>query len=364
MSDHDHATAGSASGVSTRPADVRRAPTPLSDGRPADTAVVLGAGGTVGIAYHAGIVKALADVEMHPAHADLVVGTSAGSVMGAIIRSGHDLDLVWSMARENRHPFREDEPAFRPDVIFKQAWRTPVGLARRLVGSGYVLQRTAVRWPPVSPPLSLQRWYRAGLASTDEQRAELVAWMGEDWPESDLWVCTVDIVTGRRLVLGQLGRPRPPLPDAVRAASAVPGLYPPVRIGRRLLVDGGVHSSTNVDVAVAAGARRIIVAAPLAFDHDRPPALHLRAARELFDRRLERELAAAREAGVEVLVVRPDAEQATAQGLNLMRQDGHAEVAELAHRHMAATLRSPAGREFSRGWRQAVRQRRQEPPAR
>ena len=360
MNDQQHAAADDRSGGNTR---TGRVPTPLSNGRPARTAVVLGAGGTVGIAYHAGVAKALADAGVHPADADLVVGTSAGSVMGSIVRSGHDLETVWSMARDNRHPFREDEPAFRPDVIFKQAWRTPMGLARRLVGSGYVLQRSAMRWPPMSPPLSLQRWYRAGMASTSEQRAELVGWTGEDWPERDLWLCTVDIVTGRRMVLGQPGNPRPALPDAVRAASAVPGLYPPVRIGRRMLVDGAAHSSTNVDVAVAAGAERIVVAAPLAFDHDDPPPLHLRAMRELFDRKLERELAAARSAGVDVLVLRPNARQAGVQGLNLMRQDGHSEVAELAYLDTASTLRTEAGRAFARNWRQMVREDRQTPPA-
>jgi len=366
MNDHNlNGNAAKLRSVETFPTPIteHRAPTPLSDGRPARTAMVFGAGGTVGIAYHAGVAKALADAGVHPAEADLVVGTSAGSVMGAIVRSGHDLETVWTMARDNRHPFLDDEPAFRPDVLFKQAWRTPMGFARRVVGSGYVLQRSAMRWPPVSPPLSLQRWYRAGLASTSEQRSELAGWMGEDWPEQDLWLCTVDIVTGRRLVLGQPGRPRPALPDAVRAASAVPGLYPPVRIGRRLLVDGAAHSSTNVDVAVAAGAERIVVAAPLAFDHSDPPALHLRIAREHFDRKLEKELAAAQRAGVEVLVIRPNAEQASVQGLNLMRSDGHGEVAELAYLHTAATLRSTEGRDFARNWRQIVRQGRQAPPA-
>jgi hypothetical protein len=85
--------------------------------------------------------------------------------------------------------------------------------------------------------------------------------------------------------------------------------------------------------------------------------------RELFDRKLERELAAAREAGVDVLVIRPNARQAAVQGLNLMRQDGHSEVAELAYLDTASTLRTETGREFARKWRQVVREDRQAPPA-
>ena len=331
-----------------------RPSTQLGEGRAARTALVLGAGGTVGIAYHAGVLKALADVGVDPDAADVVIGTSAGSVAGAILRSGHDIDDVWTMATENRHMFVEDEQAFRPDVIFSKAWRTPVGLARRVLGAGYVLNRSVLRWPPIQPPLALRRIYRGGLASVTEQRGELAMWTGEDWPDDPLWLCTVDIVTGRRLVLGQPGRPRPPLPDAVRAASAVPGLYPPVRVGRRMLVDGGVHSSTNLDVAVATGAELIIVAAPLAYDHDDPPPCHLRAARVYFDRALERELRAAEAAGARVLVLRPDAAEARAQGLTFMRTDEHGEAAELARQRTAAVLRSPAGRGFARRWRTAT----------
>ena len=98
------------------------------------TAIVLGAGGTVGIGYHAGVLKALADAGLDPAAADLVVGTSAGAIVGSILRVGHDLDEVWALAHADENTFAADEPFFRPDVVFSQGWRTPIGLARRLVG--------------------------------------------------------------------------------------------------------------------------------------------------------------------------------------------------------------------------------------
>ena len=236
------------------------------------TAIVLGAGGTVGIAYHAGVAKALADAGIDPAAADLVVGTSAGAIVGSIVRVGHDLDDVWALAHADENPFVEDEPFFRPDVVFSQGWRTPVGLARRMVGSAYVLQRSVVRWPVMNPPRPMQRFYRAGLGSVTEQRAEFANWAGEDWPDGHLALCTFDIVTGRRVVLGAPSPSRPALPDAMRAASAVPMLYPPVRLGRRLLIDGAVSSSTNVDVAVEAGAELIVVAAPQSYEPDDAPA--------------------------------------------------------------------------------------------
>lgn len=319
------------------------------------TALVLGAGGTVGIAYHAGVTKALADAGLDPAAADLVVGTSAGAIVGSILRVGHDLDDVWALAHADENPFVEDQPFFRPDVVFSQGWRTPVGLARRMVGSAYVLQRSVVRWPTMSAPKPMQRFYRGGLGSVTEQRAEFANWAGEDWPDPPLALCTFDIVTGRRVVLGPPRSARPALPDAMRAASAVPMLYPPVRMGRRMLVDGAVSSSTNVDVAVEAGAELIVVAAPQSYEPDDRPSLHLRASKELFHRRLECELRAAERAGVRTLVLRPDAAEAELHGLNLLRGDGHSATAERSYERTAQALRSVEGRDFARAWRGRLR---------
>ena len=323
-------------------------------GRRTRTALVLGAGGTVGIAYHAGLLKALADAGIDPSAADLVVGTSAGAITGAILRAGRDMEEVWSYALSDENPFVDDEPFFRPDVVFSQGWRTPLGLARRAVGSAYVLHRSVVRWPAVAAPTPLQRFYRGGLASVTEQRAEFAKWAGEEWPEDDLALCTFDLVSGRRIVLGEPGRPRPQLPDAMRAASAVPTLYPPIRLGRRLLIDGAVSSSTNLDVAVAAGAELIIVAAPLAYDPADRPGRHLRAARELFHRKLDCELRKAEAAGAKVLLIRPNAEEARTHGLNFLRSSEHARTAELSYARADELTRTREGRRFRRAWQEAT----------
>lgn len=315
------------------------------------TAVVLGAGGTVGIAYHAGVLKALAEHGVHADDADLVVGTSAGAIVGSIVRSGHDLDEVWQLTQDDRNAFDELEPFFRPDVIFSQGWRTPVGLARRVIGSGYVLHRSVMRWPVVAPPRPLQRFYRAGLGSSTEQRREFAAWTEESWPQRPLALCTFDIVTGRRVVLQADSHGTPALPDAMRASAAVPSVYPPVRVGRRLLVDGAVASSTHLDVALDAGASRIIVVAPQSYRPDDVPPAHLRASKELFHRRLERELRAAERHGAEVLVIRPDAHEARVHGLNLLRSEGHGEVASLAHRRTSDELERSNVAEFVDRWR-------------
>ncbi len=334
--------------LADKPKTARSARAPQTRKR---TAIVLGAGGTVGIAFHAGVLKAMADAGLDPAAADLVVGTSAGAIVGSIMRVGNDLDLVWAMAHEDHNPFAENQPFFRPEVVFSQGWRTPIGLARRVAGSAYVLHRTVVRWPAVRPPLSLQHFYRAGIGSVTEQRMEFANWAGEEWPEEELALCSFDIVTGQRVVLGSPHNPRPALPDAMRAASAVPLLYPPIRVGRRLLVDGAVKSSTNVDVAVEAGAELIVVAAPQSFDPDHTPPIHLRASKELFNRQLDRELRAAEKAGVRVLAIRPTVTESHAHGLNLLRSGGHSQTADLSREHSSEVLNTPEGRSFARAWK-------------
>src|SRR3954454_19342541 len=101
--------------------------------------LVLGAGGTVGLAYHAGVLRALADVAgIEAADADLIVGTSAGSVAGAYLRSGYTSDDLWQLAMET-HPsldgIDEDELARRRREAFMPAWESPAELFCRGVGS-------------------------------------------------------------------------------------------------------------------------------------------------------------------------------------------------------------------------------------
>jgi predicted acylesterase/phospholipase RssA len=63
-----------------------------------DLGLVLGAGGTVGLAYHAGVLRALEHAGVVPDDADLIVGTSAGSVAGAYMRSGWSTEELWQIA--------------------------------------------------------------------------------------------------------------------------------------------------------------------------------------------------------------------------------------------------------------------------
>jgi NTE family protein len=87
-----------------------------------------------------------------------------------------------------------------------------------------------------------------------------------DWPERDLRILAVDAVTGEVVVFTRDSGVR--LVDAVAASCAVPGVWPPASIGDHRYVDGGVRSSTNVDLA--AGADQILLITPTLADTPGP----------------------------------------------------------------------------------------------
>jgi NTE family protein len=301
--------------------------------------LVLGAGGTVGMAYLAGALHALHEVAgLDATRADLVVGTSAGSAVGAMVRSGWSTDDVWAMAtgsHEALEEFGAHDVAARRRAIFHPAWGTPGELARRGVGSAYVMARSVLRGPGPRVPSAWARRFPGGLFSMAEARQRFAELMGESWPERPLWLCTVDITSGRRVVLGRDGAPTIPLPQAVLASCAIPGVYEPVRAGPRLLVDGGVRSSTNLDLAAGAGCRTIVCVAPMAYDPQRPPDALRQLVRRIPARALARETAFARSRGADVLLVRPTARELRVHGGNLMRADAGEQIARAAYESTA-----------------------------
>src|ERR1700736_3782564 len=104
--------------------------------------LVLGAGGMVGMAYHAGDLRALEQVSgFDAAGADLLVGTSAGSVVAAHLRSGWSVADFWELAL-GTHPRLVAEgrtgPASRAEVLAPLV-RAPLDGIRRSIGSAYVM---------------------------------------------------------------------------------------------------------------------------------------------------------------------------------------------------------------------------------
>ena len=311
-----------------------------------DLGLVLGAGGTVGLAYHAGVLRALErEAGIVPDDADLFVGTSAGSVAAAYMRSGWSTEELWQVAL-GTHPSMDGLSAEELDArargILAPAFTDPLTLARRLVGSAYVTSRAFVRVPApfLKVPEVLQRAFPGGVFEMTEGRRRFAEELPVGWPDKPLWLCCVDIGSGRRVVLGKPGRaPLASLQAAVSASCAIPGLYPPVRVGSRTLVDGGIHSTTNLDLAANAGCSLIICAAPLAYDTGGSlPAPWTQLMRRVPARMLVDEMDAARRRGVEVLLIRPSAGELRIHGMNLMRRGGWDLVARAAYESASRQL--------------------------
>ena len=296
-------------------------------------ALVLGAGGAVGLAYHAGTLMALEKVAgLDPNSADLVVGTSAGSVIGARIRRGTTTEELWDLA------MAVDEPIGRAEV-FPRAWKTAGELARRATGSAYVYSRLAVPLPRISPPAALRRRFPGGMFASDEWGRQLTQELGSEWPPSALYVCAVDLDRRRRVIFGRQGSPSVPLSRAVLASCAVPGVYPPIREAGMTLVDGGALSTTHLDLA--AGYELVIGIVPMAFDTSSPPDVRRQLLRRMPSRWVAGEARTARAAGSEVLLIRPTAAQLAHHGRNALRPDNVPAIATAAYDTAAHLLETP-----------------------
>lgn len=215
----------------------------MSDQR---TALVLGGGGITGVAWEIGVITGLADAGVDLTGAHLVVGTSAGSVVGAQVTSGAGLEAMFGRQLE---PSSTEQPARMTRAMLAQyAWamfrsHRDDAAFRRRVGQLALRAEKAGRTPP------------------EQERLEVIGsrLVGTGWPDRALVVTAVDAETGEFRPFDRDSGV--PLVQAVAASCAVPGVYPPVTIGGRRYVDGGIRSAANADLAT--GYDRVVVLAPV-----------------------------------------------------------------------------------------------------
>ena len=307
--------------------------------------LVLGAGGVVGMSYHAGVLHALhTEGGIDPAEADLIVGTSAGSVIGTLLRSGWSARDCWDFALD-RHPvvaeLDDAERDRRRAEVLRPYGGSVLATALRAVGSAYVASRSVVRAPLPPVPGFVARRFPAGMFDDLELRAQLAEVVPDEWPEAPLWLVAVDLQTGRRVVLRRWGGTGATLVEAVRASCAIPGVFRPVRVGARFLVDGGAHSSTHLDLAATWGCDLIIGSVPMAFDPAAAPDAVRQLVRRIPARSASREARAARRLGAEVLLLRPSAAELQVHGRDPMRPSDTGAIARAAYEATARLLDTP-----------------------
>jgi NTE family protein len=319
-------------------------------------AVVLGAGGSVGVAYHGAVLAAIEEVTgWDPRRAEVVVGTSAGSVTAALLRAGvsaadlrciseslplsDDGARLASMGRPHRpRPHIRDALHFRPVA-------DPVGA---LQAFSRPFDRT--------PGALLAALMPAGGIPTDALSEGINQAFAARWPTDPMWLCSVELRNGRRVVFGRPGSPPAGVGDAVAASCAIPGYFRPVRIGGRRYVDGGVASMVNLDVVSGLGLDLVIVSSPMSGAPGGWPMHPLSMVRRRLGAQLRTEVAALRRTGVAVITVEPDPDTVEAMGLNPMDARQRGRVSRAAR---IATLTwlagDPEGRRLVRALREAGR---------
>ncbi|MEX5631385.1 patatin-like phospholipase family protein [Parafrankia sp. FMc2] len=207
-------------------------------------ALVLGGGGVAGIAWEIGLLVGLAEAGIDVTEADLVVGTSAGSAVGAMVSSGADLDLLY--ARQ----IAPADPAAEPTVDFDYSELMST-LAQVTAGSRGARDARS----------RIGAYALVADVPSEEDRWQIVAGRlpVREWPRRRLIVVAVDAETGDWVAFDRDSGVH--LVDAVAASSALPGVFPPVTVDHRRYVDGGMRSVINADLAE--GHERVLVLAPV-----------------------------------------------------------------------------------------------------
>jgi len=353
--------------------------------------LALGAGGVLGAAWTTGALAALQQrVPVPLGESDVIVGTSAGSVLAAALRCGLTVDEI--AAHQQEGPAGALRALGSPDLGYGALppWpRLGVGSPRLLLAAlraphrvhPWVIvsaclpegradhaplramvhdmtrfgeQRRALaaqrpRLAGVSPAAHHGGWIRR-LASrrrvqeSSQPEPAVVPVPAAGWAaDGRTWIVAVDYDTGRRVVFGRDGAPAASLPEAVAASCSVPGWFRPMVIGERRYVDGGVRSTASADLLGRADLDEVYVLAPMASVVSTAPRTALEGAERLLRRRmtaaLSREISLLRSHGIRVTLMTPGPEDLNAMGANLMDPARRQSVFETSMRTSAEFFR-------------------------
>jgi NTE family protein len=279
--------------------------------------LVCGVGGALGEAWMRGLLNGLADAAgLDFRRCEHFVGSSAGSIVTAVLAAGERPDAgaraaaAWGEAAD-------EAPGPVPDGTLGRSAARAAGRA----GAALLTPVVPLALAAAAPGRALVR--AAALRAVPRGRqeldrlGELIDGLGPRF-DGRLRIAAVDRARGRRVLFGAPGAPRARVRDAVLASCAVPAVFPPVEIGGREYVDGGVWSPTNLDAAPAGRGTRVLCLAPTTAS---------RALRAPTRAAVATETLALRARGAEVELITPDVDSAATMNGNLM--DG---------RHRAAVL--------------------------
>ena len=258
-------------------------------------ALVLGGGGVTGAAWELGLLAGLAEHGVDLSGADLVVGTSAGASAGAQLTSGRSLAELFQA--QLAPPGNDPGPKMSPRLLLQ--WARAAASSR----------------DPVQVAVRLGRLAMKAKTIPQEQRLDMIAARlpVHQWPGQRLLVTAVDVQSGELTAFGAASGAG--LVEAVAASMSAPGVWPPINIGGRHWIDGGVRSPVNADLA--AGHERVVVIAPVG--------------RGLTGKSLAAAVEGLRAGGSLVAVVEPDGRSAEFIGRNGLDPELRAPAARAGH---------------------------------
>jgi NTE family protein len=240
--------------------------------RPSKTALVLGGGGFTGGVYEIGALRALDLLAVNSTvnNFDVYVGTSAGSFVAAMLANGVSPDEMMQVINRRIPSELEDldlGKVLKPNYLgfLEKSAMLPLRtleLARSLVRMG----RFSAMDVGVGLAEALPTGFYSGSGIADYVAAALSEEDRVDdfrLLEKELYLTATDLDTCERIVFGEEGWNDVPVSKAVQCSTTLPIVYKPVDLKGRQLVDGGIRSTTNVDIAVEKGAKFIVVVNPL-----------------------------------------------------------------------------------------------------
>lgn len=305
--------------------------------------LVLGAGGVLGAAWTIGALAALHEADgWDPRQADVLIGTSAGSVLASALACGIGVD---TLLNHQQGIVVEGDPRIEYDADRDSGGALPP-LPRFGIGSPRGVLNSALRPWRVTPMAALAAVLPQGRGTMAPigQLVDGVLPEGGWAPHAQTWIVAMDYDTGRRIPFGRPGAPEAALRDAVMASCAIPGWYAPIGIGGRRYVDGGACSPTSVDLVTRLGLDEVVVLSPMtSLDYDNPTSVAGRIERRfrrLVTKRLVGEVKKVAATGTKVTLLGPGAEDLAGIGANLMDPRRREAVLQTSLRTSAVALAS------------------------
>jgi NTE family protein len=240
--------------------------------KPSKTALVLGGGGFTGGVYEIGALRALDLLAVNSTvnNFDVYVGTSAGSFVASMLANGVTPEEMMQVINSDDGMGLEDldlNKVLKPNYLgfLAKGAALPLRtleLLRSLVRIGEFSAMDIGVGLAEALPTGL--YSGSGLSDYVEEALSTDGRVNDfRLIDTELYLTATDLDTCERIVFGEDDWSDVPISKAVECSTCLPIVYKPVDLKGRQFIDGGIRSTTNVDIAVEKGAKFIVVVNPL-----------------------------------------------------------------------------------------------------